>query len=50
MHGEGWTPMKILVVEDELKIANVIKAGLESQGFVTTLAATGEEGFFLAQS
>jgi DNA-binding response OmpR family regulator len=50
MHGEGWTAMKILVVEDEPKIASVIKAGLEPQGFEVTLADTGEEGFFLAQS
>lgn len=42
--------MKILVVEDEPKIASVIKAGLEPQGFEVTLADTGEEGFFLAQS
>lgn len=41
--------MKILVVEDEPKIAGAIKAGLEPQGYEVTLATSGEEGFFLAQ-
>jgi two-component system, OmpR family, copper resistance phosphate regulon response regulator CusR len=50
MNDEGETTMKILIVEDEPKIAGALKEGLEFQGFDVILAATGEEGFFLAQS
>jgi two-component system copper resistance phosphate regulon response regulator CusR len=42
--------MRILVIEDEIKVANAIKSGLESEGYQTTIAGTGEEGFFLAMS
>lgn len=42
--------MKILVVEDEPKVAGALKEGLESEGYEVTLAATGEEGFFHASS
>ncbi|HBA88064.1 MAG TPA: DNA-binding response regulator [Geobacter sp.] len=38
--------MRILVVEDERKIAEALKKGLEAEGFEVVLAATGEEGFF----
>lgn len=44
------TRLRILVVEDELKIARALREGLESEGFEVSLAATGEEGFFLASS
>lgn len=36
--------MKILVVEDEKKVASFIKKGLESEGFVIDVAPDGEEG------
>ena len=39
--------MRILVVEDEPKIAEALKKGLEVQGCRAVTAATGEEGFFL---
>ena len=42
--------MHILVVEDEKKVANAIKSGLESEGYQVTIAFTGEDGFFLAMS
>jgi two-component system, OmpR family, copper resistance phosphate regulon response regulator CusR len=42
--------VKILVVEDEPKVAGALKDGLESEGYEVTLAATGEEGFFHASS
>jgi DNA-binding response OmpR family regulator len=42
--------VKILVVEDEPKVAGALKEGLESEGYKVTLAATGEEGFFHASS
>jgi two-component system copper resistance phosphate regulon response regulator CusR len=38
--------VKVLVVEDEPKVAGALKEGLESEGYDVTLAHTGEEGFF----
>jgi DNA-binding response OmpR family regulator len=46
----GTETMKLLVVEDEPKIANAIRDGLGQKGYEVTIAATGEEGFFLSQS
>jgi len=40
----------ILVVEDEPKVAGALRDGLESEGYSVTLAQTGEEGFFHANS
>lgn len=40
--------MKILLVEDEHKIANAIKQGLEQEHFVVDIAYDGTEGFDLA--
>jgi two-component system, OmpR family, response regulator len=40
--------MKILVIEDEHKIANSIKKGLEQESFVVDLAYDGIEGYDLA--
>ncbi|MBI4832344.1 MAG: response regulator transcription factor [Candidatus Lindowbacteria bacterium] len=42
--------MRILVVEDEDKVAKALKAGLEDERFEVVLAETGEDGFFLASS
>jgi DNA-binding response OmpR family regulator len=42
--------MKILVVEDEKKVASFIKRGLEEEGFNVDLAHDGEEGFGLAET
>ncbi len=39
--------MRILVVEDEVKVAQALKEGLESEGYQVTVARTGEDGFFL---
>jgi two-component system copper resistance phosphate regulon response regulator CusR len=38
--------MRILVVEDERKIAQALKKGLEAEGYEVVTAATGEDGFF----
>lgn len=38
--------MRILVVEDERKIAEALKKGLEAEGYQATLASSGEDGFF----
>ncbi len=40
--------MKVLVVEDEKKIASFVRKGLEAQGFAVDVALRGDEGFTLA--
>ncbi len=40
--------MKILVVEDESKIADFVLKGLRGHGFTVDLARDGEDGFYLA--
>src|SRR5580693_9369268 len=42
--------MRILLVEDESKLAQALKAGLEDDQHTVIVASTGEEGFFLAQT
>lgn len=42
--------MRILVVEDEHKIANSIKKGLEQEKYAVDVAFTGEDGFDLAST
>jgi DNA-binding response OmpR family regulator len=42
--------MRILVIEDELRLSSVIKKGLMEDGFAVDLAHDGEEGLFLAES
>jgi len=42
--------VRILVVEDEQKVAHALRAGLEAQQYEVELATTGEEGFFLVNS
>ncbi len=38
--------MRILVVEDELKVANALKEGLEDERYEAVVAHTGEDAFF----
>jgi DNA-binding response OmpR family regulator len=46
----GYIPLvRILLVEDEQKLAAAIREGLETQGYQVTLAQTGEEGFYAAE-
>jgi len=40
--------MRILVVEDEKKIADFIKRGLKEEGYAVDVAYDGEQGHFLA--
>lgn len=40
--------MKVLVVEDEHRIANAVKKGLEQEQFTVDVAYTGGEGYDLA--
>ena len=42
--------MQILVVEDEPKVGQALREGLESEGYEVTLAQTGEEAFFHAST
>src|SRR5271170_6006217 len=43
-------PMRILVVEDEGKLAQALQEGLQTEHYTVVLAHTGEEGFYLAQT
>ena len=40
--------MRILVVEDEERIADAVKRGLEAEGFAVDVAANGTDGLWLA--
>ncbi len=40
--------MKVLVVEDEKKIASFVRKGLEAAGFAVEVAQRGDEGYTLA--
>jgi DNA-binding response OmpR family regulator len=42
--------VRILVVEDEKKMADALRAGLEADQFRVSVALTGEDGFFLAST
>jgi heavy metal response regulator len=41
-------PVRLLVVEDEPKVASFIQKGLEEEGYAVDVAADGEEGLALA--
>ncbi len=38
--------MRILIVEDEPKVAGALREGLQQEGFEAVVALTGEDGFF----
>ena len=40
--------MRVLIVEDDPKVARAVAEGLAAEGYQTRVAATGEEGFYLA--
>jgi DNA-binding response OmpR family regulator len=40
--------VRILIIEDEKKVAMALREGLEAEHYEVSIAATGEEGFFLA--
>jgi two-component system, OmpR family, response regulator len=42
--------VKVLVVEDDKKIASLIRKGLQAQGFVVDVCLSGDEGYALATS
>ena len=47
---EGGKPVRILVVEDEAKVARALKEGLEGERYEVVVSRTGEDGFFRAES
>jgi len=42
--------LRILVVEDEAKVARALQEGLERQQYEVVVAGTGEEGFYLVSA
>jgi len=42
--------MRVLVVEDDKKMASFIKRGLKEKGYAVDIACTGDEGFFMAEN
>ena len=42
--------MRVLVVEDEERLATGIRAGLEAEGFAVDVAHTGTDGYALART
>lgn len=42
--------MRILIVEDERKVAKALQEGLEEESYSVAVAYTGEDGFFLLSS
>ncbi len=41
--------MRVLVVEDEARVASAVKRGLEAEGFAVDVAADGTDGLWLAR-
>jgi len=42
--------MRILVIEDDIKVAQALKEGLEAEHYAVVVAQTGEERFFSVQA
>jgi len=38
--------MRVLVIEDDPKVAGAVKAGLQGEGYEAVVSATGEDGYF----
>lgn len=45
-----WSHMKILIIEDEKEMAEILKKGLEENGYLVDLAHDGEEGLYMAET
>ena len=41
--------MRVLVVDDELRLARSLKVGLEAEGFAVDVAHDGDDGLWLAR-
>jgi DNA-binding response OmpR family regulator len=42
--------MRVLVVEDEKKVAKALREGLEAEHYEVRVVSSGEEGFFLVSN
>jgi two-component system copper resistance phosphate regulon response regulator CusR len=42
--------VRLLVIEDEPKVGQALREGLQAEGYEVVLVATGEDGFFLASN
>ena len=42
--------MRVRLIEDETKVADALKQGLEAEGYDAVVARTGEDGFYLLSS
>lgn len=42
--------MRILIVEDEKSLADILKKGLEEEGYAVDIAYDGEDGLFMAEN
>ncbi|MCL4492222.1 MAG: response regulator transcription factor [Nitrospirae bacterium] len=42
--------MRILIVEDEKSLADIIRKGIEEEGYAVDVAYNGEEGLFMAEN
>ena len=42
--------MRLLIVEDEKSLADILKKGLEEEGYAVDVAYDGEEGLFMAEN
>ena len=40
--------LRVLVIEDDAKVAGAVKTGLTAEGYHAVVARTGEDGYFLA--
>jgi DNA-binding response OmpR family regulator len=49
IHLGKWDPMRILIVEDDAKMAVVLRDALEKKSHRIVLASTGSEGFEIAR-
>jgi len=47
---KGMPDLRILVVEDEAKVARALREGLQREQYEVIVAPTGEEGFFLVNA
>ena len=42
--------MRVLIVEDELKMASLVRRGLTEEGYAADVATTGEDALWMAQA
>ncbi len=42
--------MRILIVEDEKSLADIVKKGLEEEGYIVDIAYNGEDGLYMAEN